>query len=599
MQKHHNQTPTISQFAQNKAKKLSIRVTIWGILCFIVIALIGSSFYHYTEIKKGMSAVNKGLSQTLGLGGDFIPKQIMKGAISAGNFEGFWIYDNKGNLITKRAILNSLNPREVNSTRIEFHSAQPIIFTKAPLVLNNERIGLTVSAYRIPVYPILSLIFVVSAIITLIAYFLNSSIYELASDIARPIVEITNDINGENKKFIENKKKWNLLEIDQLYETFKEYLKESKKAEESVRLAMVGQQLASIAYKVKHDIKASLYIAENNLNKIPNELSYISTKFKSIFDRICNIADDIPQFEEFQRLQLKTEEEGAHHLRSCHIASIVNEIVNEFSTSNLDGKDIKFQTQYKRESFHSYCKVDITKFKRTLVNLIKNSIEAIPSKGKVNLLLSNDDDFLYLSIKDNGIGMTEKQLKKTGLAGVTFKKDGGSGLGVSSSIENIKNWKGELKIESANGKGTTVKVLLPLSEENLLLPTQVFIEPNTEVIVADDDPLYLDLYREKFSSDNFKTRGINFTFTDNTKTVEKKLTQLAKENKKFFLLSDQNFGEKEKCGLDIIKDFGAIEKSILISSDGTSPRFLKECEELGVPMISKSIAKDVVFMAIG
>ena len=598
MHTHPNQILTISQYAKRRAKKLTAKITLWGTLCLTAIVLGGSGLYHYTEIKQGMKSVGEGLSQTVALGGDFIPKHIMKGAISTGNFKGLWIYDNQGNLMAQR-VSQPLDPSGVESIKMSIQSSQLISLCKSSLTLHDEKIGTLVAAYHIPILPIVVLLFIVGLTIIFISYLLNHSLYGLATDLTRPIIEMTWAVRSDKGKITESNKKWDLLEIDKLYETFKSYLKKSEEAEMAKRSAIIDRKVASIAYKVRHDIKASLYIAENKLNKVPNELSHISTTFKSILDRICNIAEDIPKFDKLQKLQLETEEDGPHCLRSCHIGSIVNEIVNEFTTSNLEGKNIEFETQYEKDSFHSYCRVDITKIKRTLVNLIKNSIESIPSKGKINILLSNDDDFLYLSIKDNGVGMTDGQLNKVGQIGVTFKKDLGTGLGLSSSIENIQNWKGKLKIESVHKKGTTIKILLPLSEENLLLPTQVFIEPDTEVIVADDDPLYLDLYREKFSGDDFKKRGISFIFTNNTTTVEKELTRLANKNKKYFLLSDQNFREKEKYGLDIIRDFEAIEKSILISSDGTDPSFLKECEELGIPVISKSIVKDIAFMAIG
>ena len=593
MQEHDYKIPTISQFAQKRVKRLTRKVTFWGILCFIVVSLAGAGFYHYTEIKQGMKVINKGLSQTLGLGGDFIPKHIMKGAISTGNFRGFWVYNTEGHLIVKMVSSKTLQPSAIKSMRIGFQDSQLMIFYRYPLLLNNKKIGSTIAAYYVPFYPILLLIFMVSMTIVLITYFLNNSIHGITSDMAKPIIEMTREINTNDKEFIKRDKNWNLLEVDQLYQTFKEYLRHSKEAEEVMRSAIVSERVASIAYKVKHDIKASLYIAENKLNQIPSELSHLSSAFKSIFDRIYNIADDIPEFEESDLFQVGQEESRKYDLISSHIASIVAEITNEFSTSNLKGKEIKFKAKCQGDSFHSFCEVDISKFKRVLVNLIKNSIEAIPEKGMVNIFLSNDEDFLYLSIEDDGIGMTEEQLNKIGRPGISFKKENGTGLGISSAIENIKNWGGEVNVESKFKQGTKVKVSLPLAEENLLLPTQILIEPNTEVIVADDDPLYLDLYREKFLNKDLDHKGIHFTFVGSTKEMENRLAILEKKGQSYFLLSDQNFGEKEKCGLEIIEELNIEEKSILITSDATNPSFLKKSESCGIPVISKSIIKQL------
>ena len=422
-----------------------------------------------------------------------------------------------------------------------------------------------------------------------ISYLLNHSLYGLATDLTRPIIEMTGAVRSDKGKITESNKKWDLLEIDKLYETFKSYLKKSEEAEMAKRSAIIDRKVASIAYKVRHDIKASLYIAENKLSKIPPELSHISSAFKSIFHRICNIAEDIPQFKEPSLI----EEDDVHELKNFHTASIVSEIINEFSTSSLIGKKIIFNLEYKGKSFYSFCRVDITKFKRTLVNLIKNSLDAIFLDGTIDILLSNDEDFLYMSIKDMGIGMTKAQLEKVGQPGTTFKGKGGTGLGVSSAIENIKKWKGTLKIESIYGAGSTIKITLPLSEENMLLPTQIFIEPNTEVIVADDDPLCLDLYREKFSKRKFKEKGIRFTFIDNTNDLKKALAQSKKTGWNYFLLSDQNFYKEKDTGMDIIKELNVLEKSILITSDATNTALIKKSEQARLPMISTSIIRNL------
>ena len=601
MQKHHKSTAlTISQFAQNKARGLARKATSWGVLCLVIITLVGVAFYHYKEIKRGMEAMNVGLSQTLGLGGEFIPQQIMRGAISTGNFQGFWVYDKQGNLIAKRAKLSFLNPSIPKSIRIGIESFQVIVFRKAPLSLNNEKIGFILAAYHIPVLPLLFLLLVLVGMIILTSYFLKQSIYGLASDMTKPIIEMTESVNNKKESFIENSRKWNLLEIDKLYETFKDYLKQSKEAEDSLISSAINQRVASIAYKVRHDIKASLYIAENKLNEIPSNLSHVSSTFKSIFKRISNIAEDIPKFEENPSLAFDLQLENERQdIRNCHIASVVNEIANEFATSNLAGKDIKVKTEYKKRSFHLFCKVDIIKFKRVLVNLIKNSFESIQEKGFVEISLSHDDDFLHLFVKDNGKGITESQLRKVGCPGVTFRKEKGTGLGLSSSIDNIKCWNGSLSIESQPELGTQIKISLPLEEEDLLLPTEIFIEPHTEVIVADDDPLYLDLYRKKFSNMAFKKNHVRFSFWSNIRDAKTHLIQLIKKRKNYLFLSDNDFGKQEQRGLELIKELEIIDKSILISTDGANTRLLQECKKVGIPMISKSIVQDLAVTAIG
>ena len=172
---------------------------------------------------------------------------------------------------------------------------------------------------------------------------------------------------------------------------------------------------------------------------------------------------------------------------------------------------------------------------------------------------------------------------------MTFKGKNGTGLGLSSAIENINSWNGKIEIDSHFGKGTKIKIILPLEEENILFPTKIFIEPHTDVVVADDDPLYLDLYKTKFSNQNFKDHDINFTFFDHTSLVKCWIEKLKKKGRNYLLLSDQNFGPSQDLGLEVSKELGAQEKSILMTSDATKRELIGKSEKEGISLISKSI----------
>ena len=579
-----NKPKTISEYARDHSCRLVSKITFCGILFFTSITFLGTSLYHYEKIKEGMRIVSEGLSSTIGFGGDFIPKHIVKGAISTGNFKGFWIYDREGSLITQSGINYPQSPY------LAIRSFQLVAFKKNLLILNNEKVGEVIGVYHIPLVPIFFLVFFISITIGLVVYLLNRSIHILGSSLTKPLLEMTDILS--NEELIKSSRKWSLVELNNLQQTLQVYLKRSEEAERAARSAIVNQEVASIAYRVKHDIKSSLYTLENKLDQIPSGLSQ---SFKAVFDRIKVIANDIPQLEN----PLLVEDNTPHELRNSHIASVIQEIVNEFSTSALDGKNINFNIEYNGNSFHSFCNIDITKFKRVITNLFKNSIEAISSEGKINIILSNDEDFLYIAIQDNGVGIKKNQLIKIGELGVTSKGKEGSGLGLYSAIENIKKWRGSLEINSKYKEGTAINISIPLCEENFLMPTQVFIEPNTEVLVIDDDSSYLNLYREKFSSGNFDENKISFSFFDKIEFVRRKIKELKVKNKKYFLFSDQNFGPREITGLDLIKELKIEEKSILLTSDATKPSIIDKCSRHCIPVVSKSVVRDFkIFPAV-
>ncbi|WP_270182461.1 ATP-binding protein [Alkalihalobacillus sp. CinArs1] len=100
--------------------------------------------------------------------------------------------------------------------------------------------------------------------------------------------------------------------------------------------------------------------------------------------------------------------------------------------------------------------------KQCLINLIKNSIEAIEKDGLIEISLQNGTkrNTVDIVIKDNGSGMSDEELKKIGLPFYTTKSKG-TGLGTMITNRLIRNMNGKISYESTIGLGTTVTVTLP------------------------------------------------------------------------------------------------------------------------------------------
>lgn len=113
-----------------------------------------------------------------------------------------------------------------------------------------------------------------------------------------------------------------------------------------------------------------------------------------------------------------------------------------------------------------------SQFHQMMVNLIKNSIEAIDDLAAANGLKQApriciraypEGDFLHLDVTDNGIGIDVKNFKIVFAAGYTTKKDG-SGLGLHSSANFVIGTGGQIHaLSDGTGRGTTLRVMLRLS----------------------------------------------------------------------------------------------------------------------------------------
>jgi PAS domain S-box-containing protein len=101
-----------------------------------------------------------------------------------------------------------------------------------------------------------------------------------------------------------------------------------------------------------------------------------------------------------------------------------------------------------------------------IVNLLLNSVDAMPEGGKILIRTEPADSGLKLTVSDNGVGMNEQTLKRVFEPFFTTKAEIGTGLGLSTVFGAITRWGGMVDVASSPGKGTTFVFILPASEQS-------------------------------------------------------------------------------------------------------------------------------------
>ncbi|TLS38143.1 sensor histidine kinase [Pseudalkalibacillus caeni] len=100
------------------------------------------------------------------------------------------------------------------------------------------------------------------------------------------------------------------------------------------------------------------------------------------------------------------------------------------------------------------------RFNQSLINLVKNAIEACKEQGEVKLLLKAKDELASIQIIDNGVGMEEEQVSRIGTAFYSTKEKG-TGLGLMVCYRVIDAMGGKIKVKSERNKGTAFTITLP------------------------------------------------------------------------------------------------------------------------------------------
>ncbi|MFC5989036.1 EAL domain-containing protein [Marinicrinis lubricantis] len=227
---------------------------------------------------------------------------------------------------------------------------------------------------------------------------------------------------------------------------------EQKRAEELVRksdrLTVVGELAAGVAHEIRNPltaIKGFIKLLENDQVKP----QYFQIMMEEM-DRIEMIVTELLMLAKPQALQLKP----------VHIRGLLSSVTALLETQAIMNN---IQIQLEAEERLPVILSNSGQLKQVFINLLKNAIEAMPQGGNITLSAYASGEMLCVEVKDEGSGISQERLERIGEPFYSTKEKG-VGLGLMISQKMIKQLDGQLTIESEVGKGTTVKVELPLQQ---------------------------------------------------------------------------------------------------------------------------------------
>lgn len=130
----------------------------------------------------------------------------------------------------------------------------------------------------------------------------------------------------------------------------------------------------------------------------------------------------------------------------------------------MDKKSIQFQVN----SVSQLPKIIIDRraMKQVIINIVKNSIEALNEGGLIDIFIDTTDVSMKISIKDNGYGIDNVELENIFDPFYTTRKEG-TGLGLSTVYKTVNEHNGEIKVNSILGSGTEFIIVLPINKKIL------------------------------------------------------------------------------------------------------------------------------------
>lgn len=223
--------------------------------------------------------------------------------------------------------------------------------------------------------------------------------------------------------------------------------------QKSEKLAMLGQMAAGIAHEVRNpltSIKGFIYLLKSN--ELKDEYFDI---VESELERINSI---VGEFMVLAKPSVAT-------FLEQDITVLIKEIVTLINTQSILN-NVQIFVEFESDLPMVSC--DKNQLKQVFLNLLKNSIEAMPQGGSIEVKVKEkEEDMISIQIIDEGIGIPTDRLPTLGEPFYTTKEKG-TGLGLMTCYKIIESHNGKLTIESKLNVGTMIEIILPTITPSLL-----------------------------------------------------------------------------------------------------------------------------------
>jgi CheY-like chemotaxis protein len=150
-----------------------------------------------------------------------------------------------------------------------------------------------------------------------------------------------------------------------------------------------------------------------------------------------------------------------------------------------------------------------------LVNLVFNAVDAMPDGGPLTIrtyrVSGNSGEVVLLEVQDQGIGMDEDTRRRCLEPFFTTKGARGTGLGLAMVYGVAQRHGASLEIESALGKGTTVRMTFAVAAAAAAVSSGIQRQPAgpMRILIIDDDPLLLKSLRDTLEVDGHELTTAN------------------------------------------------------------------------------------------
>lgn len=357
-----------------------------------------------------------------------------------------------------------------------------------------------------------------------------------------------------------------------------------KGREALVRNIESERMFSNLATYFAHDIRSPLVTLEMLISDLPKVDADTKTIINNSVYRIESICNNfLRSYKRYIYRELDSKSEVIVDKDAEPVATLLESIYLEKVRQYQDRK-IQFQLQIEPGCYADFAEFVSFDFERMISNLINNSVEAMEQVEGPSLevtLKRNKDGKLSLSIKDNGKGISPEALEKVKKAGVTLGKQGGTGLGLTYTLQRLAEWGWQYQLNSEVGKFTEIVIGIPLAKSPNWFTNQLSLIEGSSVAIIDDDPEILNQWQATLSTFNLQVQ------------LYASPTEVPSDSRYEHLVVDYEFYHEKQNGLDWIISNDLCRVATLSTSLWRNKKIINHAVEHQVRLLPKQLIDHV------
>jgi len=206
---------------------------------------------------------------------------------------------------------------------------------------------------------------------------------------------------------------------------------------------------------IMHDLKnatSMLSMVAQNAEKHISDPDFQKDALQTISEAVARMKKMIDSLSTFPK-------EPSLQKRECDLNDLITLTVHNFAINGLT--EVKIERQLGQLN---KVEVDVEEIHKVVHNLIKNACEAVDGEGHIKVSSRPNEDYVVLSVSDNGPGMSKEFIEKSLFKPFKSTKKNGLGIGLYQCKAIVEAHEGRIEVESEEGVGTTFTVYLPATQ---------------------------------------------------------------------------------------------------------------------------------------